>query len=141
LRYIAGDISEFDVQPHRTEKSAAQWYSISLQFHNGALGHVEVLPTAGMVQETYQLAGDGFCCSITSPFGQPLSMYCWRGNKLVLEEIPSIDTPEDVLNGGYHEVIEFVRALRTGTAPYPSIKDVAPSVQLCFQLAEMVAQN
>ena len=141
LRYVAGDISEFDVQIHRTEKSAARWYSISVQFHNGTLGHVEVLPTAGMVQETYELAGEGFRCSITSPFGQPLSMYCWQGNKLVLEEILSIDSPEDVMNGSYNEVIEFVRALRTGTTPYPSIKEVAPSVQLCFQLAEMVAQS
>jgi len=44
---------------------------------------------------------------------------------------------ENIVN----EVIEFVRALRTGTAPYPSIEDIAPSVQLCFQLAEMVAKN
>ena len=141
LRYVAGEISEFDVHTNRTEKSAARWYSISLQFHNGTLGHVEVLPTAGMVQETYELAGEGFRCSVTSPFGQPLSMYCWQGNKLVLQEIASIDAPEDVMNGSYNEVIEFVRALRTGIAPYPSIKDVAPSVQLCFQLTEMVAQN
>jgi predicted dehydrogenase len=140
LRYVAGDISEFNVQTQRTEE-ATQWYSISLQFHNGIVGHVEVLPTAGMVQETYELAGEGFRCSVTSPFGQPLSMYCWQGNKLVLEEIASVDAPEDVMNGGYNEVIEFVRALRTGTAPYPSIKDVAPSVQLCFQLAEIVAQS
>ena len=141
LRYIAGDISEFNLQTQRSEKATARWYSISLKFKNGTLGHVEVLPTAGMVEETYELVGDGFRASVTSPFGQPLSVYCWQGNKLVLEEIASIDAPEDVMNGGHNEVIEFVRALRTGTAPYPSIEDIAPSVQLCFQLAEMVAQN
>jgi myo-inositol 2-dehydrogenase / D-chiro-inositol 1-dehydrogenase len=141
LRYVAGDISEFNVRTQRTEEPTAQWYLISLQFHNGAVGHVELLPTAGMVQETYELAGEGFRASVTSPFGQPLSMYCWQRNKLVLEEIASLDAPEDVMNGGYNEVIEFVKALRTGTAPYPSIKEVAPSVQLCFQLAEKIAQN
>ena len=138
LRYIAGDISEFHVQTQRSEKATARWYSISLRFKNGTLGHVEVLPTAGMVEETYELAGDGFRASVTSPFGQPLSVYCWQGNQLVLEEIASIDAPEDVMNGGHNEVIEFVRALRTGTAPYPSIEDIAPSVQLCFQLADEV---
>jgi predicted dehydrogenase len=141
LRYVAGDISEFNVQTQRSEKATARWYSISLKFKSGTLGHVEVLPTAGMVEETYELVGDGFRASVTSPFGHPLSVYCWQGNKLALEEIASIDAPEDVMNGGHNEVIEFVRALRTGTAPYPSIEDIAPSVQLCFQLAEMVAQN
>ena len=141
LRYVAGDVSEFHVQTQMSEKPTARWYSISLKFKNGTLGHVEALPTAGMVEETYELVGDGFRASVTSPFGQPLSVYCWQGNKLVLEEIAPIDSPEDVTNGSYNEVIEFVRALRTGTAPYPSIEDIAPSVQLCFQLAEMVARN
>jgi predicted dehydrogenase len=59
----------------------------------------------------------------------------------VLEEVAADDAPEDVLNGAYNEVIEFVRALQTGTAPRPSVEDVFPSVALCSQLAEMAGQQ
>jgi hypothetical protein len=45
------------------------------------------------------------------------------------------------MNGAYNEVIEFVRALQTGTVPRPSVEDVFPSVALCSQLAEMAGHQ
>jgi hypothetical protein len=91
-----------------------------------------------MVEETYELVGEGFRASVTSPFGQRLSLSCWQGNRLVLEEVASNDDPADLINGAYNEVIEFVRAVKTGTVFRPSIEEVFPSVQLCFQLADIV---
>jgi len=139
LRYLAGDISEFNIRTQKRMEQAASWYSVSLEFKQGMFGHIEVLPTAGMLEETYELVGDGFRASVTSPFGQPLSLRCWQRNTLVLEEVASIDVAEDVMNGSYDEAVEFVRALQTGASPRPSIEDIAPSVQLCFQLANEVA--
>ena len=138
LRYLAGDISEFNIRTQKRMEQAASWYSVSLEFKQGMFGHIEVLPTAGMLEETYELVGDGFRASVTSPFGQPLSLRCWQRNTLVLEEVASIDAPEDVMNGSYDEAVEFVRALQTGAFPRPSIEDIAPSVQVCFQLANEV---
>jgi len=138
LRYLAGDISEFNIRTQKRMEQAASWYSVSLEFKQGMFGHIEVLPTAGMLEETYELVGDGFRASVTSPFGQPLSLRCWQQNTLVLEEVASIDAPEDVMNGSYNEAVEFVRALQTGVRPRPSIEDIAPSVQVCFQLANEV---
>jgi myo-inositol 2-dehydrogenase / D-chiro-inositol 1-dehydrogenase len=139
LRYLAGDVSEFSIRAQRRAELAASWYSVSLEFKQGAFGHIEVLPTAGMLEETYELAGEGFRVSVTSPFGQPLSLRCWQANTQVVEELASIDAPEDVMNGSYNEAVAFVRALQTGLSPQPSIEDIAPSVQLCFELDSMVA--
>jgi predicted dehydrogenase len=140
LRYLAGDVREFNIRTQKQVEQAASWYLVSLEFDQGTFGHIEVLPTAGMLEETYELVGDGFRASVTSPFGQPLSLRCWQRNTVTLEEIASIDAPEDVMNGSYNEAAEFVRALQTGARPRPSIEEIAPSVWLCFQLANVAAQ-
>ena len=57
-------------------------------------------------------------------------------NKLVLEEVAGDGMPEDILNGGYAEAEEFIRALSHGDAPHPSIDEVAPSVMLCLTMAK-----
>jgi hypothetical protein len=88
------------------------------------------------VEETYDLFGEGFRASVTSPFGAQRSVRCFGDNKLVLEEIVADDMPEDVLNGGYAEAEEFIRALSQGDAPRPSIDEVAPSVMLCWMMAK-----
>ena len=58
LRYIAGDVEKFDVIFSRSETSDATWYIISLRFESGTTGQVEILPTAGMVEELYELFGE-----------------------------------------------------------------------------------
>jgi predicted dehydrogenase len=137
LRHIAGEVRDFQLLTQQTEESAALWYSISLQFKDGALGQIAVLPTAGMVEEMYEFSGDGFRASVTAPFGETLSLRCWQGKRLMLEEVAAPDAPEDVMCGAYNEVIDFVRALQAGTAPRPSVEDIFPSVALCSQLAAM----
>src|SRR5205809_2457143 len=99
--------------PLRTAGIARAWYRVSalgpgavfffFQAEDGirdvavtgvqtcALPILEVLPTAGMVEETYELYGDGFRASVTSPFGQKLSLRCWQGMRLVLEEVAADD--------------------------------------------------
>jgi predicted dehydrogenase len=135
LRYIAGEVLESSVRTIKGE-GLASWHAIDLQFESGTRGHIDVLPTAGAVEETYDLFGEGFRASVTSPFGAQRSVCCFRGNKLVLEEVAGDDMPEDVLNGGYAEAEEFIRALSQGDAPRPSIDEVAPSVTLCLMMAK-----
>ena len=140
LRYIAGQVSEASV---RTMKSgdAAAWHAIDLRFESGVYGHIDVLPTTGVLEETYELFGEGFRAVVTCPFGPQRSVGCFRDNKLVLEEIAGDDMPEDVLNGCYDETVEFIRAVSKKEAPHPSIEDVFPSVSLCLMMAKSTKEN
>jgi predicted dehydrogenase len=136
LRYIAGEVSESSI---RTMKSndGASWHGIDLRFENGVYGHIDVLPTTGTVEEIYEIFGEGFHATVTSPFGAQRSVRCFRNKKLEIEEIAGDSMPEDVVNGGYAETEEFIRALSQGDAPRPSIEEVAPSVTLCLMMARI----
>jgi myo-inositol 2-dehydrogenase/D-chiro-inositol 1-dehydrogenase len=134
LRYIAGDVLSFDSRI-LTANSAVKWYSIDVQFENGISGRIDVLPTAGMVEETYELFGEGFHASVTCPFGLQLG---WRGfwDGCVAAEEAAHGEPEDILNGCYDEAAAFIQALITKSPPRPSIADVVPSVTLCMAIAD-----
>ena len=112
------------------------WHAIDLQFEGGARGQIDVLPTAGLLEETYELVGEGFRSVVTSPFGPQRALRCYRENRLALEEIPGSDMPEDVISGFYGEVTELVEALSRKQRPKPSIDQVFPSVELCFGMAD-----
>jgi hypothetical protein len=100
-----------------------------------------VLPTVGIVEERYELFGEDFRVVVTSPFGPQRSLHCYRENRLVVEEIAGSDTPEDVIQGFYEEASELIQALSNGKRLKPSIEDVFPSVELCFQLADRAEKN
>jgi virulence factor len=141
LRSIAGEISGFETDVQRRSGPSARWYVISLRFESDATGRIEVLPTAGMVEESYELFGEGFRARVTAGSGTQRSMECWRDGQKVMEENASDDEPEDLRNGGYQEVMEFVRALTSGTRPRPEIQDILPSARICFAIADSVAQQ
>ena len=141
LRHIAGEITDFDAQVQRRPGLSALWYVISLLFESGATGRIEVLPTAGMVEESYELFGEGFRARITAGSGTQRSLECWQEGQIVIEAKTSDDEPEDLRNGAYQEVVEFVRALRTGTRPRPGIEDILPSARICFAIADSVARQ
>jgi predicted dehydrogenase len=134
MRFIGGEVRASEIRT--LTPATPHWYAIDLQFENGVQGRIDVLPTAGMVEETYELVGDGFRAVITSPFGPQRSSRCYQENRLVLEEIAGSETPEDVTQGFYGEAIQLIHALNHGKRPKPSIEDFFPSVELCFQLAD-----
>ena len=135
LRYIAGEVDGFEVtQPQNTG-----WYLIELKFKSGTIGHVEILPTAGMVEESYELFAEGSRARVTAGSGTQRSLECWQDGQLVVEAHAREEEPEDLRNGSYQEVEEFVTALRTGKHPRPSIEDIVPSVRISFAIAKSVA--
>jgi len=137
LRYIAGDVRSFDaVKLSGAAKGA--WHGINLHFESGIEGRIDVLPTAGMVEEIYDIFGEGFRASVTCPFGQQRGWKTFQNGALVAEETLSAAMPEDVVNGFYDETSAFIRALKIGMPPRPSIADAAPSVELCFAIANRV---
>ena len=138
LRYYVGEIEGFEVNVQSSAPRSAAWYVISLRFKSGATGQVEILPTSGMVEESYEFFGERFRARVTAGAGTQRSLQCWHDNELVTEAAANVDEPEDLRNGSYQEVEEFVHALRTGTRPQPEVKDVLPSVRLCFAIADSV---
>ena len=133
LRYIAGEVETFDVtQP------TALWYVIALRFESGTVGQIEVLPTAGMVEEAYEFFADGCRARVTGGSGPQRSLQCWIDGELVIESQSTDAQPEDLRNGAYQEVEEFVRALQSGVRPQPCIDDILPSARISFAIAELV---
>jgi predicted dehydrogenase len=138
LRHLAGDIENFSVNVQQPSDDAVKWYVISLRFRNGAAGQVEILPTAGMIEESYELFGDGFRARVTAGSGIQRSLECWRDGQLAIESKASDDQPEDLRNGAYQEVEAFVGALLTNARPKPTIEDVLPSARIGFAIADLV---
>jgi len=133
LRYVAGEIESFDViQP------TALWYVISLRFESGTIGQIEVLPTAGMVEESYELFAEGCRARVTAGSGPQRSVQCWQDGALVIDSRATEEQPEDLRNGAYQEVEEFVGALQTGARPQPCIDDILPSARISFAIADLV---
>lgn len=136
LRYIAGDVEQFSVTVPPAGTSGVNWYAISLGFESGTTGQVEILPTAGMVEESYELFGEGCRARVTAGSGTQRSLECWADGKLAIVLQATEEEPEDLRNGAYQEVEEFVRALRTGRRPQPCIDDILPSARISFAIAE-----
>jgi len=132
LRFIAGDFAASKVQ---VLPAATRWYALDLRFQSGVRGRVDVLPATGLLEETYEMMGDGFRVIVTSPFGPERLLRCYQEDRLVLEEVAGSQIPEDITFGFYGEVEELIEALRNGRSPQPSIEEVLPSTQTCFELA------
>lgn len=141
MRFVAGQVSDAKIHALRKGEAAAKWYSIDLSFASGVSGRLDVLPTAGMLEETYELIGEGFRAVVTSPFGPERGIHCFRENRLVLAETASGNVPEDVVNGCYDEAAEFIRAVTRKEAAGPSIEEVFPSVELCWEMAKTLEEN
>jgi len=139
LRFIAGNVRTADIQALNAK--SPHWYAVDLQFESGVRGRIDVLPTAGLLEETYELLGDGFRSVVTSPFGPQRALHCYQANQLALEQIAENDITEDVVSGFYGEVVELVEALTEKRRPRPSIEDVFQSVELCFGLANRAEEN
>lgn len=141
LRCIGGNVAEAKVQTMKGVPGLAEWYAIDLRFEKGICGRIDVLPTAGVQEETYELMGENFRALVTCPFGPQLGWRGFRDNRLEIEEVAPEGTAEDLLNGCYDETAEFIRSLRERQPPSPSIEGVYPSVELCWQLHGATERN
>lgn len=139
LRHVAGEIKEYRAALHRPQGVSANWYLVSLDFEGGARGQLEVFPSAGIIEESYELFGEGFRARVVAGSGPQRSLHCWRGGRLEIEESVDEGTPEDLRSGAFEEVVEFVGALREGRRPAPTVEDILPSSRVCFEIAAQLA--
>lgn len=140
LRHIAGDIEEASIHTLKHLENTAEWFAIDITFRSGISGRIDVLPTAGVLDETYELVGEGYRVLVTCPFGPQRGVRCFREGKLVVEESAE-GMPEDVLNGCYDEAAAFISALTKKQQLHPSVEEVFPSVELCWSLARQLMSD
>ena len=133
LRHIAGHVRDAAIR--KIKGSSAPWYGIDIEFKSGVSGRIDVLPTSGILEETYELVGDNFRAIVTAPFGPQRGLRCYQENRLVVHETDE-GVPEDVVNGFYDEAAALVRAISRKEPLHPTIAEVAPSVELCLKLAK-----
>jgi predicted dehydrogenase len=140
LRFIAGNVAQAKIRKLNTTHSYASWYAVDLEFENGVHGRIDVVPTAGMLEETYELLGQEFRAIVTAPFGPERGFRCYRENRLVLRETNE-GTPEDVVSGFYDEAVQLIRALSQNAQLCPTIADVYPSVDFCHAMARSAREE
>jgi myo-inositol 2-dehydrogenase / D-chiro-inositol 1-dehydrogenase len=136
LRHIAGEIEKAEIRSLRTAPSSPQWFGIDVLFEKGVVGRVDILPSVGVLEETYELFGDDFRAAITAPFGRERGLRCYEGNRVVMQLVDE-GIPEDVLHGFYDESSALIHALTHKTPLGPSVEDVFPSIELCFNLGKL----
>ncbi len=140
LRFIAGDVARWSVRILSSERDSATWYALDFEFENGTHGRIDVMPTAGVLDETYELLGEGFRVVVTSPFGQERGWRAYSGNALQAGETDQ-GMSEDVVNGFYDEAAALIRAISSGEALHPGIEEVYPSIELCHNFASTVRKS
>ncbi len=132
--HIAGRITDYQSHVMAGGELSSKWYSLSLDFASGGRGELHVLPTCGREQESYELFGEDFSVRVSITGFEKSCLQCWAGGKLVVEE--SIDSgPAFLANGFYGEACAFVRSLRADGAMTPTVADVMPAMEICFELA------
>ena len=129
MRHIAGDVNTHSVEVRSVD--GTNWYFMRLVFASGAMGMLEVIPTAGMQEESYELYGANYRAVATLGVGTQ----CWEHGKRIFFEQPAKPTePECIANGTYGETVEFISALKEKRAPRASMAEVLQSMELSLSM-------
>jgi len=128
MRHIAGDVREHSVEVRVV--NGVCWFYVHMVFASGAKGLLEVLPTVGMDEETYELFGPNY--RVKAIWGG--AVQCWEDRKLVFSDHPGAGEPECVTNGAYGETVEFIAALKEKRAFRSSLTDTMPSMELALSM-------
>ena len=131
LRSIGGEITHYQAWVYEGEP---HWLHIVFTYSSKAIASLDVLPTDGSVEERYEMFGDGFRVDVFAGTNPHPGLRCWKDDDLVVDEHPPEDQPSFVSVGAYAEIEEFAIALAEGRAPWPSVAEVYPSVEIAFKL-------
>jgi len=138
-RHIAGEVADWGVDVRRVPHLNSVWYVIRMDFVTGCHGIVELLPTGGMVEESYEFFGEGRRVRVVSSVWDSVALQCWQEGALVVEEHSKPDQPPFLNCGAYDETVEFVTALQSGRSPQPDLEAVLPSARIGFEIARRTA--
>ena len=103
---------------------------------NGALGRLDILPTAGYVAESYEIFGAGYRILARAGANDGGDITVCREGRIVLCEEPARGQPVYVQNGTYAETVEFITAIKENRPPHPAPSEVLQSVVLCHAIEQ-----
>jgi len=129
MRHLGGDIGDFTTRSRAVD--GVRWYSVEMDFVDGAQGHLEVMPTCGCVSEQYELLGRDYRVLARFMGDGSGTVTKWEDGMVDTKVLRTDETPEFEENGAYDETCEFIASIRERRQPYPSPETVLQSVEVC----------
>jgi predicted dehydrogenase len=140
VRFLMGDPESIEVKPRTHNNSAANDYSVRLNFANSAVAEISLMLNSGLRRESYFLSSEGATAEAALDFAYS-SELCFQGDRqwsgeAITQQYSLADDP--LIDGGFlGEYEEFFRLLSEGAPSTCSLIDAAHSMQL----AEAVQNN
>ncbi len=132
MRHLGGDIGDYTARSREVE--GIRWYSVEMDFIDGARGQLEVMPTCGCVSEKYELLGAGFRVQANFMGDDSGTVTVWEDGDSGTKILRTDETKEFEENGAYDETVEFIASIREKRQPYPTPEMVLQSVEICEQI-------
>jgi predicted dehydrogenase len=111
-------------------------FHVEMEFGSGATGRCDILPTCGIVDETYTLFGRDRWINYSLPWHTVDGRAeLWVEGKLLESETYPAE-PAFLTSGFYGEASEFIAALTEGRSPSPSAVEAVDSVALADAVQE-----
>lgn len=111
--------------------------ALHLRFADGCIGQLTFAPSAGVVEEVYEVIGE--CYTLRArhlgPQGPSAELRHRQGTEVRCESFtPPTDQPAYVREGTLAETEAFITSLLSGTRPTPTVTDVLPAMRVAFAL-------
>jgi len=121
----------------RVKSLTDRWnFHVEMEFGSGARGRCDILPTCGVIEETYTLFGHNHWVTYSLPWHSvPGKAEVWVKEELVASESWPAQ-PAFLSSGFYGEAAEFISALKEGRRPCPSAEEAVDSVALAEAVQE-----
>lgn len=133
LRFLAGDSAGETLTFPPQLGQGVPWVEGHLKMAGGVTATVSLFPTAGRVEETYEIFGDGFSVCVTLMADQQTRLEAWKnGDRAIREETPAGSAPMES-NGTLDETTHFIRSIRTGRPLGPTVTEVLPSLEMVLR--------
>jgi myo-inositol 2-dehydrogenase / D-chiro-inositol 1-dehydrogenase len=140
IRFLMGDPESIEVKPRPHDNSAANDYSVRLNFANSVVAEISLMLNSGLRRESYFLSSEGATAeaALDSAYSSELGFQGdrqWSGEAITQQHLLAGDP---LIDGGFlGEYEEFFRLLCEGAPSTCSLTDAAHSMQL----AEAVQNN
>jgi predicted dehydrogenase len=133
MRHIGGEVTRLEVHPLSAPRSATPSCVLAIQYASSAVGHIEIFPSVGMVEERFELFGEGYRASVTTMGGEGERVRCWHHGKLEIDQTALARDPLFLRDGSYEETCAFLHCLRHDTPFSPTLEEALPSLKLCHE--------
>ena len=128
--HIVGEIASYHMRRLEAPSLESNWYDITLNFPGGAQGHIEMMPTAGWREETYEILGDGYRVLLSDSHLQ-----AWEDGVPAIDERVPEAMPVHERDGSLGELAAFVAALGNGSMLHPTVDDAYGAMRCCLEMA------